>query len=85
MTLLCKDQCCNTHTHTFTVLIRACSDRISSVRTDLSFTREDGSTCLYFDPVHFAAFEVHILQREGAMEVVIAADAEIQPAVSIEC
>lgn len=36
------------------------------VRTDLSYRLEDGSECLYFDPVHFAAFEIYILKREGA-------------------
>lgn len=36
------------------------------VRTDLAFKLEDGSECLKFDPVHFAAFEVHLLKRAGA-------------------
>ena len=36
------------------------------VRTDLAYRLADGSECLYFDPVQFAAFEIHLLQREGA-------------------
>lgn len=36
------------------------------VRTDLAHKLEDGSECLRFDPVHFAAFEVHLLKRAGA-------------------
>lgn len=36
------------------------------VRTDLTYKLEDGSECLYFNPVHFAAFEIFILKREGA-------------------
>ena len=36
------------------------------VRTDLRHVLADGSECLLFDPVHFAAFEVHALCRPGA-------------------
>jgi len=36
------------------------------VRTDLAHRLEDGAECLRFDPVHFAAFEVHLLKRAGA-------------------
>lgn len=36
------------------------------IRTDLSFKLKDGSEALLFDPVHFAAFEIHHLQRVGA-------------------
>ncbi len=36
------------------------------VRTDLRHTLEDGTECLYYDPVQFAAFEIYLLQREGA-------------------
>lgn len=36
------------------------------VRTDLAHQLEDGSECLYFDPVQFAAFEVYLLKRDGA-------------------
>jgi len=36
------------------------------VRTDLRHVLADGSECLQFDPVHFAAFEVHALKRAGA-------------------
>jgi len=38
------------------------------VRTDMSHELEDGSRCLHFDPVRFAAFEIHLLKREGAEE-----------------
>ena len=36
------------------------------VRTDLQFVLPDGSECLRFDPVHFAAFELFALRRAGA-------------------
>ena len=36
------------------------------VRTDLAYRLADGSECLRFDPVHFAAFDVLALQRQGA-------------------
>lgn len=36
------------------------------VRTDLRHVLPDGSECLQFNPVHFAAFEVHALKRKGA-------------------
>ncbi len=36
------------------------------VRTDLAHKLEDGSECLYFNPVQFAAFEIYMLQRKGA-------------------
>lgn len=36
------------------------------VRTDLKHKLPDGSESLFFDPVHFAAFEIYILKREGA-------------------
>lgn len=36
------------------------------VRTDLAYKLDDGSECLRFDPVHFAAFEVFLLKRAGA-------------------
>jgi len=36
------------------------------VRTDLRYMLPDGSECLRFDPVKFAAFEIHALQRPGA-------------------
>jgi mannonate dehydratase len=36
------------------------------VRTDLAYRLEDGSECLYFDPVQFAAFELFLLKRDGA-------------------
>ena len=36
------------------------------VRTDLTYKLEDGSECLHFDPIRFAAFEIYMLKREGA-------------------
>ncbi|WP_029912237.1 mannonate dehydratase [Pelobacter seleniigenes] len=36
------------------------------VRTELTHKLADGSECLYFDPVQFAAFDIFLLQREGA-------------------
>ena len=36
------------------------------IRTDLAYKLEDGTECLHFDPVRFAAFEVYLLKREGA-------------------
>lgn len=36
------------------------------VRTDMRWVLPDGSECLRFHPVHFAAFEVHALKRHGA-------------------
>ncbi len=36
------------------------------VRTDMRHVLPDGSECLRFDPVAFAAFEIHALQRPGA-------------------
>jgi mannonate dehydratase len=36
------------------------------VRTDLRYTLKDGTECLYFDPVQFAAFEIYLLKRKGA-------------------
>jgi len=36
------------------------------VRTNMAYDLPDGTNCLYFDPVHFAAFELYILKREGA-------------------
>lgn len=36
------------------------------VRTDFEYKLEDGSTCLHFNPVLFAAFEIHALKRPGA-------------------
>ncbi|HSI82579.1 MAG TPA: mannonate dehydratase [Candidatus Methylacidiphilales bacterium] len=36
------------------------------VRTDTRHVLPDGSECLLFNPVHFAAFEIHALKRPGA-------------------
>jgi mannonate dehydratase len=38
------------------------------VRTEMRSPLPDGSQCLRFDPVHFAAFEIHALNRPGAAE-----------------
>ncbi len=36
------------------------------VRTDLHYVLPDGSEAMHFDPVRFAAFEIHALKRPGA-------------------
>ena len=36
------------------------------VRTEMRSALPDGSECLRFDPVRFAAFEIHALKRRGA-------------------
>jgi mannonate dehydratase len=36
------------------------------VRTDMRWLMPDGSESMHYDPVRFAAFEVHALQRPGA-------------------
>ena len=36
------------------------------IRTDMAHRLEDGTECLHFDPVRFAAFEIYVLKREGA-------------------
>ncbi|TAK93433.1 MAG: mannonate dehydratase, partial [Verrucomicrobia bacterium] len=36
------------------------------VRTDMKFVLPDGSETMRFDPVRFAAFEIHALKRQGA-------------------
>jgi mannonate dehydratase len=36
------------------------------VRTDMHHVLPDDSECTCFDPVHFAAFEIHALKRPGA-------------------
>ncbi len=36
------------------------------IRTDLHFRLPDGSQCLRFDPVQFAAFDIFVLKRDGA-------------------
>lgn len=36
------------------------------VRTDLAHQLDDGTECLRFDPVRWAAFEMYVLQRPGA-------------------
>ncbi|RJE82678.1 mannonate dehydratase [Paracoccus onubensis] len=35
-------------------------------RTDLAWRRPNGATCMRFDFIDFAAFDIHILQRKGA-------------------
>lgn len=37
-------------------------------RTDLAFRLDSGATCMRFDLVDFAAFDIYILQRKGAAE-----------------
>ena len=37
-------------------------------RTDLAWRRPTGATCMRFDFPDFAAFDIHILQREGAAQ-----------------
>lgn len=37
-------------------------------RTDLTYRIRTGATCMRFDLVDFAAFDIHILQRRGAAE-----------------
>ena len=36
------------------------------VRTDMAYRLPDGSASLQYDPVRFAAFEIHMLKRPGA-------------------
>lgn len=49
---------------------------IDWTRTDLAWRLPHGGTCMRFDAVDFAAFDIHILEREGAVESVTAAVAE---------
>ena len=37
-------------------------------RTDLAWERPSGARCMRFDLIDFAAFDIHILQRNGAAE-----------------
>jgi mannonate dehydratase len=37
-------------------------------RTDLAWARPTGATCMRFDVVDFAAFDIHVLARPGAAE-----------------
>ncbi|MEJ5019016.1 mannonate dehydratase [Ochrobactrum vermis] len=37
-------------------------------RTDLAFRLDSGATCMRFDLIDFATFDIHILQRKGAAE-----------------
>ncbi len=39
---------------------------IDWIRTDLYHKWDDGTSSLYFDRIHFAYFDLHILKREGA-------------------
>jgi len=36
------------------------------IRTDMAYRLADGTESLHFDPVRFAAFEIHLLKRDGA-------------------
>jgi len=38
------------------------------VRTDMRHLLPDGSECLLYNPAKFAAFEIHALKRDGAIE-----------------
>ena len=38
------------------------------VRTDMRYTLPDGTECLLYDPIKFAAFELYALKRRGAEE-----------------
>jgi len=38
------------------------------IRTDMKHVLPDGSECLLYDPVKFAAFDIHALRRPGAEE-----------------
>lgn len=38
------------------------------VRTEMHYVLPDGSECMHFDPVRFAAFEIFALKRPGAQE-----------------
>lgn len=37
-------------------------------RTDLTWRRPNGATCMRFDVYDFASFDIHILERKGAVE-----------------
>ncbi|SHJ49912.1 mannonate dehydratase [Palleronia salina] len=37
-------------------------------RTDLAWPRPSGATCMRFDLIDFAAFDIHVLERPGAAE-----------------
>ena len=37
-------------------------------RTDLAWVRPSGATCMRFDLVDFAAFDLHVLKRDGAAD-----------------
>ena len=46
-------------------------------RTDLAYRLRSGATCMRFDYIDFAAFDIHILGRSGAAE-------DFQPEISAE-
>ena len=43
---------------------------IDWTRTDLAWRLPHGGTCMRFDAIDFAAFDIHILKRQGAKECV---------------
>ncbi|UXN70364.1 mannonate dehydratase [Devosia neptuniae] len=43
---------------------------IDWTRTDLAWRLPHGGTCMRFDAIDFAAFDIHLLQRKGAAESV---------------
>ncbi|MDP4270772.1 MAG: mannonate dehydratase [Bacteroidota bacterium] len=47
---------------------------IDWVRTDLFYPVEDGSKAMYFDKYAFLAFDLFVLEREGAKEDILAED-----------
>lgn len=49
---------------------------IDWTRTDLAWRLPHGGTCMRFDAIDFAAFDIHLLQRKGAAESVAPAIAQ---------
>lgn len=49
---------------------------IDWTRTDLAWRLPHGGTCMRFDAIDFAAFDIHLLQRKGAAESIAPAIAQ---------